>query len=345
MQTARLDTLLEKNIVPDWIIRVGIRRLNKKRIAEESGASPEARQERFGKLLERLRASPIAVHTQEANDQHYELPPEFFRLVLGRQMKYSSAYWDAGTLTLDQAEEQMLSLTVERAGIKNGDSILEIGCGWGSLTLFMADRFPRSQITAVSNSAPQRRFIEARAKERGLRNIKVLTADISDFRLRRQFDRIVSVEMFEHARNYDRLFGKVAGMLRKGGTLFVHVFAHRELAYLFEPKDASDWMARYFFTGGTMPSNHLFLYFAAPHFRLDKHWVVDGRHYARTSEAWLENMDAHRDLIMVILRESYGSPDALRWFSYWRIFFMAVAELFRTRGGSEWMVNHYLFRK
>ncbi len=341
----KLDTLLERDILPDWLLRRGIRLLNRRRIKSESGSSIEDRQLRFQQLLGRLRRGPIAVHTQEANEQHYELPPEFFELVLGKHLKYSSALWERDVRDLDQAEEAMLELTVERADLRDGQEILEIGCGWGSLTLYMAEKFPKAKITAVSNSAPQRRFIGKRARERGLKNLTVITADINRFQSRRKYDRIVSVEMFEHARNYEKLFEKVAGMLKKGGALFVHVFTHRELAYLFEPEGESDWMARYFFTGGTMPSNHLFLYFASPHLGVERHWVVDGRHYARTSEAWLENMDANRDRILEIFRETYGAQNTRRWFSYWRIFFLAVAELFWTRGGSEWMVNHYLFRK
>lgn len=345
MTPVSIDRLLEKNILPDWLIRIGIRTLNRQRLRSESAGTLEERQLRFQALIERLRQSPIAINTREANEQHYELPPEFFEIVLGEHLKYSSGYWKQTTRDLSQAEKDMLELTCLRADLADARDILEIGCGWGSLTLFMAQKFPRARITAVSNSAPQRKYIEERLTRLGLRNVTIITADINEFKTAKKFDRVVSVEMFEHARNYERLFTKVSGFLKKNGKLFLHVFTHRELAYTFEPAGKSDWMARYFFTGGTMPSNHLFFYFSAPSFVAEQHWLVDGSHYARTSEAWLRNLDRNRRRIFEIFNRTYGPAGALRWFSYWRIFFLAVAELFATRGGSEWMVNHYLFRK
>jgi cyclopropane-fatty-acyl-phospholipid synthase len=338
--------LMERGIVPDGLIRIGIRRLLAQRLREVREADPERQQARLQGFIEQLRASPIAMHTAAANEQHYELPPAFFQAVLGRHLKYSSAYFTPGVRDLDDAEAAMLSLTVERAQLADGERILELGCGWGSLTLHMAVRFPAARIVAVSNSHSQRKFILARAAERGLTNVQVLTCDanILNFQAWEQFDRIVSVEMFEHLRNHERWFARLARWLRPGGTLFVHIFAHREYAYAFEARDASDWMSRHFFTGGIMPSDSLLLYFQHP-LRVESHWRVDGRHYQRTAECWLANMDRNRARITPLLEQAYGSAQAARWRMYWRVFFMSCAELWGYARGREWFVSHYLFRK
>ena len=344
MSNSLLDSLLEKNLLPDFLIRAGIRRLNAGRLREHAALTGEEQHRRQMELIEELRESPIALHTAEANEQHYEVPPPFFELVLGKHLKYSSCYWEPNIGNLDDAERRMLELTCDRAELANGQSILELGCGWGSLTLFMAENFPKSKITAVSNSKPQRLFIEKRLKERGLKNVKVITADMNAFKIQKKFQRIVSVEMFEHMRNYDALFAKVRSWLAPKGKLFIHVFNHKELAYLFESEGPSDWMGRYFFTGGIMPSRHLYLHFAPP-LQIENMWVVDGFHYERTSEAWLDNMDANRETIMQIFAEVYGADQATKWWAYWRIFFMACAELFGAKKGKEWEVTHYLFSK
>lgn len=338
------DSLIVQNKLPDFILRMGVRKLVKQRLDDEIAGDAEVQQQRFNDLLEELRNSPIAINTADANQQHYEVPTEFYQYCLGKHLKYSSGYWRAGVTDIDTSEEDMLELTCQRADLQNGQDVLELGCGWGSLSLFMSAKYPESRFTVVSNSTTQKAFIDQTAKDRGIDNLTVITADMNTFQILQQFDRVVSVEMFEHMRNYKLLLSKVAGFLKENGKLFVHIFTHETLAYKFEVKDESDWMSKYFFTGGIMPSNHLLTYFNDD-LTIDKHWVVNGMHYSKTSEAWLSNMNKHEKEIMPIFEETYGKDQAVKWWVYWRLFYIACAELFGYRNGNEWMVCHYLFKK
>lgn len=338
------NALLENGLLPDSVIRIGIRGLLKDKLDEERALEKSEGPERKRQLVEFLKSSPIAVNTKEANEQHYELPTEFFKMVMGKHMKYSCGFWREGVTDFDTSEADMLELTTERAELTDGQAVLELGCGWGSLTLFMAAKYPRSTIVGVSNSATQREHILAEAKARHLRNIRIITADMNDFTIEEKFDRVVSVEMFEHMRNYDKLLNKISGFLKEDGKLFVHIFTHREFAYLYKETDESDWIAKYFFTGGIMPSDDLLLHFQDK-FKIEEHWHVNGRHYQKTSEEWLKNMDQHRDQIIPILKDTYGNDQYRKWWVYWRVFFMSCAELWGYDGGNEWIVSHYRFKK
>jgi len=337
-------SLLEKNKLPDFIIRYGIRKLLKQRLSEEKKANVELQQAHLMSLIDELKSSLIAVNTEDANAQHYEVPTEFYQYCLGKHLKYSSGFWKDGVSDIDTSEHDMLELTCARAELKNGQNVLELGCGWGSLSLFMAAKFPESNFTVVSNSRTQKLFIDEEVKKKSIKNLEVITKNINDFQLDKKFDRVVSVEMFEHMRNYQKLMNLVANHLKPDGKLFVHIFTHKDFAYKFEVKDKTDWMSQYFFTGGIMPSDDLLLYFNED-LNIDKHWHVSGTHYSKTSEAWLQNMDKHKSQIMPLFENTYGKENAVKWWVYWRIFYMSCAELWKFNKGDEWIVSHYLFKK
>lgn len=329
--------LAERGFINDPIVRVGIRKLLAERLETISKDTREA-----GDWIRDLESRPVAENTGAANKQHYEIPPEYFETVLGPGLKYSSGYWDGAATGLEQAEATMLRLTVERAQIADGQRILDLGCGWGALALSMARNFPASEIVAVSNSRPQGAYIERIRDNEQLPNLTVLTRDINTFTPDRPFDRIVSVEMFEHVRNHRELLRRVHQWLRPGGKLFVHIFAHRSQAYLYEARDSKDWMSKHFFTGGIMPSAEL-LPAAAENFTEEERWHINGLHYSKTLETWLYNHDHHREAILEIFRRCYGGKDARLWYQRWRLFYMACSELFRFREGAEWGVLHYRF--
>lgn len=340
-----LIDLCERGFIPDSLLRLGIRRLCAKRLHEEHRADMERADLRFRSLLSELRGSAIAIEVDAANSQHYEVPTRFFELCLGKRLKYSSGYFPTGNESLDEGEEAMLELYAERAELRDGQRILELGCGWGSLTLWMAERFPNARITGVSNSATQREHILAQAAARGLRNVEIRTADINRLELPAEgFDRCVSIEMFEHMRNYRQLLGNIGTWLKPGGKLFVHIFCHRSLMYPFETTGKDDWMGQHFFTGGLMPSTDTLLHFQEA-LRIEQRWLLSGRHYERTANLWLENQDRHADAVRRVLAEAYGPQDAALWAQRWRMFWMACAELFGYAGGGEWGVAHYRFSK
>lgn len=335
---------VEQGLVPDSVTRQGIRRLLARRLDEIGALDCERSAEAVESVLAAMDLGPLALSPELANTQHYEVPAEFYRHVLGAQGKYSACYWPDTVNHLDDAEELALRLTAEHAGLADGQDILELGCGWGSLSLWMAARYPGARITAVSNSRSQRQHIETLACRRGLDNLRVITADMNGFGTASHFDRIVSVEMFEHMRNWRALFSRVHGWLRPGGQFFMHVFCHRNTPYFFEDQGPTDWMSRHFFSGGMMPSDDLALRFQDD-LTLRQRWRWNGQHYERTLNAWLDRMDDRRDIIMPILATTYGADQAGLWWQRWRIFFMACAELFGYDQGRQWWVSHYLFER
>jgi len=334
--------LLYQYRVPDWVVRQAIRWILG-RSTRRWHRMPAAEQEAHRRaLIQELRRSPIAIRTDDANRQHYEVPPSFFELVLGPWLKYSCCYWPEGVETLEQAEEAMLQLTCERARLEDGMRVLDLGCGWGSLSFWIAKHYPCSQVTALSNSKAQIGHIEDQCAQRGLDKVKAIVGDVRDLSLDEAFDLVVSIEMFEHMKNYERLMARIAPLLKPGGKLFVHIFSHRQFAFEFEADDSDDWMAQTFFSGGTMPSDDLLLHFQRDLCIVD-HWRLGGLHYARTLRAWLEKMDRNQSAVRKVLEAAYGAAETSRRVVDWRLFFIACEETWALRQGREYMVSHYLF--
>ncbi len=334
----------ELGFVPDTVVRAGIRRLLESKRREIHADDLEFAAYETNQFVEMMNASPIALLTEVANEQHYEVPAAFFAEVMGYHLKYSCGYWPSGVTTLTASEDAALQVTVARAGIENGMQVLDLGCGWGSLSLWIAEKFPDCSVTSVSNSSSQREFIMGQAKKRDLTNIRVIVQDMNDFVTEDRFDRVVSVEMFEHMHNYGELFNSISRWLVPGGQFFMHIFCHRSTPYEFIDKGPGDWMSRYFFSGGIMPSADLPLRFGE-HLSIEQRWHWNGQHYAKTSDAWLARMDSNKARILPILADCYGADVASLWWQRWRVFFMACSELFAYDDGKEWYVGHYLFKK
>ena len=334
--------LAEKGLVPDLFIKSGIRSLVRVRLDEIKGFN-RVSMDAEGDFAEEMQKKPIAIHTTEANSQHYEVPSVFFKLSLGKRLKYSSCYY-YGEEDLDQAELNMLELYGKRAELKDGMKILDLGCGWGSFTLWAAEKYPNSHITGVSNSSGQREYIMGQAKSKGLNNVQIITADMNHFTTQEKFDRIVTVEMMEHMRNYELLLGKMSDFLKDDGRLFVHIFTHKHTPYPFETEGEENWMGKYFFTGGIMPSRTLLGRFDKD-FTIDQQWQVSGNHYQKTAMDWLRNTDKNQQEILDVFADTYGTSEARIWLNRWRIFFLSCAEMFGYRNGEEWGVTHYLLRK
>lgn len=333
-------TLAENGYIPYFLLRLGIRQRLKRKLEIEAGRGPEAKAAFKHELL----VSPVAQDTDKANEQHYEVPAEFFNLTLGPYLKYSSGFWPEGCSSLEESELASLELVAERAQLENGQDILELGCGWGSFSLWASHKYPASTVTTVSNSSSQADFINERARQRGITNLKVVTCDINAFDTQTKYDRIVSIEMLEHVRNYEALFAKLSNWLKDDARMFVHVFSHKTHAYAYDSSNPSEWMARHFFTGGIMPSHDLIPSFDK-YITLDESWSLSGEHYQKTSEAWLENMNKNQGEIETIFSKVYGPENTKQWMWRWRLFFLACAELFGYKQGSEWGVSHYRFAK
>ena len=344
-----LDKLLARRL-PDPLLRTAVRLILKRKTKLQEIENIEERQAYITDFAEKLKQEKIAVHTDHANEQHYELPPQFFQAVLGKMLKYSCGYWpdppeiNRASEQLDRSEEDMLALTCRRAEVAEGQQVLDLGCGWGSAALYMAREYPGAEITAVSNATPQIDYINSEAERLGYSNLSAMKADINELELQQNFDRVVTVEMFEHMRNYQALLNKVAGFIKPGGKLFIHIFSHHTYPFLYENRTDRDWMARHFFTGGTMPSKDLLHYFL-DHFSLEKQWAIPGTHYRYTLEAWLQKMDRQREQIYPLFVETYGEDEAEKWWNYWRLFFLSCAEFFGFREGNEWFISHYLLSK
>ncbi|OIS95929.1 PREDICTED: (S)-coclaurine N-methyltransferase-like [Nicotiana attenuata] len=335
---------LERNLLPDAVIRRLTRLLLAARLRSSYKPSAELQLSDLLQFVHSLREMPIAVMTEKAKSQHYELPTSFFKFVLGKHFKYSCCYFHDKSSTLVDAEKAMMELYCERSQLKDGHTILDVGCGWGSLSLYIAQKYSSCKITGICNSVTQKAHIEEQCRELQLQNVEIIVADISTFEMEGSYDRILSIEMFEHMKNYGDLLKKISRWMKPDSLLFVHYFCHKAFAYHFEDVNDDDWITRYFFSGGTMPSANLLLYFQDD-VSVVNHWLVNGKHYAQTSEEWLKRMDQNKTSIKPIMESTYGKDSAVKWTVYWRTFFISVAELFGYNNGEEWMVAHFLFKK
>ena len=342
--TAKAVSWTESGLVPDSVIRAGIRRLLEAKRKEIHSGDVEYAANATNRFVTMMNDSPVALLPDLANEQHYEVPADFFSMVMGEHLKYSCCYWPNDVSDLSEAEAAALELSVQRAGIEDGMQVLDLGCGWGSLSLWIAEHFPNAHVTSVSNSTSQREFILKQANDRSVRNIDVIVADMNDFATEKRFDRVVSIEMFEHMRNYGELYRRIDEWLLPDGRFFMHVFCHRMTPYEYIDNGPTDWMSRHFFSGGIMPSSELPLRFA-DNLSITSRWHWNGRHYAKTCNAWLDNMDNNEAAIMATFNDCYGEDAAPLWWQRWRMFFMACAELFDYDEGHEWYVGHYLFKK
>ena len=328
--------LAERGWIPDFLLRIAVKFISKARIKKSSSFSEKL------DVISSLRDGPIAELTPFANKQHYEVPPAFFEKVLGSKLKYSCSLFSDNQKNLNDAETEMLKTYIERANIRSKQEILDLGCGWGSFSLYAAQKFSNSNFTAVSNSDEQINFIKSKIQELGLTNLLALKQDINQLNLNKKFDRIVSIEMFEHMRNYKNLLQRLSNLMTDDGLLFVHIFCHRQSAYFYEIKNQWDWMTKYFFTGGIMPSKDIFEFFDED-LTVAESWEINGKHYSKTSKSWLKNIDKNSKIVKQILNQHYDEKNI--WFNRWRIFFLACEEFFKINDGKEWFVSHYLLEK
>ena len=328
--------LAERGWIPDFLLRIAVKFISKARIKKSSSFSEKL------DVISSLRDGPIAELTPFANKQHYEVPPAFFEKVLGSKLKYSCSLFSDNQKSLNDAETEMLKTYIERANIRSKQEILDLGCGWGSFSLYAAQKFSNSNFTAVSNSDEQINFIKSKIQELGLTNLLALKQDINQLNLNKKFDRIVSIEMFEHMRNYKNLLQRLSNLMTDDGLLFVHIFCHRQFAYFYEIKNQWDWMTKYFFTGGIMPSKDIFEFFDED-LTVAESWEINGKHYSKTSKSWLKNIDKNSKIVKQILNQHYDEKNI--WFNRWRIFFLACEEFFKINDGKEWFVSHYLLEK
>ena len=332
---------ISRGLIPDSLLRRGVRNQGRQRL--QMMKNTDLKQE-YLTFLKQASSGKIAVHTDDANNQHYEVDSEFFQYCLGKNLKYSSCYWNDDTSSLDEAEDIMLDLYCKRAKIEDGMTILDVGCGWGSLSLYLAQKYPKSKITGVSNSNSQRKFIEKLGYERNLHNLNIVTKDINSFDTNKKFDRIISIEMFEHTKNSKILMDSINKWLAPDGLFFMHVFAHKYNPYYFDTEQKNAWMAKYFFTGGMMPNHDLFKDLESD-LNYQKSWMLSGTHYEKTSNAWLDKMDSNKTKILELFRRNNSNSVAKKKFYFWRLFFIACAEIFGYNGGSEWIISHHLFKK